>query len=201
MLLLFLLFLLVLLVLLVLLGTLACGKKIQDAIEAILEDIQDFENTKEREKEQEHQKDFAERGQVTEIRNAALGMVNAVIGGYDADIVDTTDGSTIGAGLTTPSIGAHGTSFSRSSSSNTSRRMVAPPRAIVKLTNVSRNLHGIQESKQAIRIECEKRKLVQADNECKRIENEAKRLAMQEQDAKAMRDMMMTAMAKQFGNQ
>ena len=133
--------------------------------------------------------------------NAALGMVNAVIGGYDADIVDTTDGSTIGAGLTTPSIGAHGTSFSRSSSSNTSRRMVAPPRAIVKLTNVSRNLHGIQESKQAIRIECEKRKLVQADNECKRIENEAKRLAMQEQDAKAMRDMMMTAMAKQFGNQ
>jgi hypothetical protein len=96
------------------LGTLGHGKKIRDAIEGICEDILNDGKIKAREKEEELEKEYVERGQVTEI------------------------------------------------------------------TNVTRNLQMIQESKQAVKIEHEKRKLIEAKNEEKRLENDAKRLEIEE---------------------
>jgi hypothetical protein len=144
-----------------------------------------------KEREKERQKDFAERGQVTEIRNAALGPINSVTPGHNpASIVDTTDGPNIRAGPETPSTGARG----RSSNTNAFEE---PPRAITDLTNATRNLQMIQESKQAVKIEREKRKRIEAENEAKRLENEAKRLKIQEQDQKAVRELLLKVVTRQ----
>jgi hypothetical protein len=127
----------------------------------------------------------------------------------------------IRAGISTPmpSGGAHGSSLSRSSLSRSSNsatsRQAAPPRVVSELANVSRNLHGLQQDKQVVRVEKEKRKLVQrklvqAGNASKKLEIEEKKLALEErklaleerrvaiqqEEAKASREMMMMLLAK-----